>query len=191
MSLKTGSKPWRFEANQKIEIVHQGRLTIFAVDENGEFTSMVTTSESGRLKFRTKDAFDGFIQVQDETMHWAMEVIDLPSPFDKSDPIPIEVPEDKKQPLSLEDKLRRMLAGMVAERYGADSAEMDTFEDAMDFDDDDEINPVELSGYEVQDMIPDNIVDTHEPTSPPAEQVPDQQQSSEPAENAPPPTEPQ
>lgn len=74
-------------------------------------------------------------------------------PFEAADPIPVEVPLDVSLPETLEQKMIRYLGKMIAERYGRDSQEMETFEEYTDFDMEDVEVP--SSGYEVEDMAED------------------------------------
>lgn len=150
MSIKTGSKPWQFAGNEQVEIKAEDTVSVWAVDEKGELKEYLA---SGRylLSFRTVQPVDVYIKVP-EGSHWSMDVTPIRPPEDAADPTPFEIPEDKKANLTLEDKLKSFIADMVAERYGADSEEMETLEESMDFGDDDEEIP--LSGYEVQEMQP-------------------------------------
>lgn len=171
MSLKTGPQAFVFPERTQIVIrSEQKDFAVYTVNDDGEPDDFLSLSHNGKLRFRTTGEIKGYVKVS-EGVHWAIEVKNIASPYEDSDPIPVEVPEDAKAPETLEDKLKRMLAGMVAERYGHDSDEMETFEDAMDFDIDDDL-PSPLSGYEVQDMqedfpVDDTVPDLTEP--PPAE----------------------
>lgn len=150
MSLKTGSQAFDFPENARVKIMAEGSVSVFSINEDGENEKFLCSGEKV-LAFRTKDSFTGFISVPNGN-HFSVDVFTIEDASDKADPIPVELPEEMKIPETLESKLHRMLAGMIAERYGTDSNEMETFEEAMDFDVDD-TEP--LSGYEVQDMVPE------------------------------------
>jgi hypothetical protein len=108
----------------------------------------------------------------------------IPSVYDPADPIPFEVPDENRGHLTLEEKLKAYLAEMVRDRYGAESEEMDTFEDAQDFliPDDEDI----LTGYEVQDMEP---LEADLPPDPPPQTTPPQEEQPAPQEPENPPAE--
>lgn len=79
-------------------------------------------------------------------------------PFEPADAVPVEVPADQKVPETMEQKMIRYLGRMVAERYGSNSQELETYEEYTDFDlnEDEEV----LSGFE----IPDDDVVVEEPS---------------------------
>ena len=94
-------------------------------------------------------------------------------PFEPADAVPVEVPADQKVPETMEQKMIRYLGRMVAERYGSNSQELETYEEYTDFDlDEDEVS---LSGFEVSDeevvvgestqSATDTTHDTTEPVS--------------------------
>jgi hypothetical protein len=173
MSLKTGSKAFLFPANTQVTIKSEQKdFSVYTVNDDGEPEDFLAISSNGILKFRTIDAVDGFVNVENN-MHWSIDLVPLSSPYETHDPVPVEVPEDKRVPESLQSKLERMLAGMVAERYGKDSREMETFEESMDFDIDDDDDPVARSGYEVSELIDDfpdvGLSPDPDPQLPPAE----------------------
>ena len=72
---------------------------------------------------------------------------------EETNDIPIEV--EPPAPLSLQDSIKQFCAQMVQHEFGRDSAEVDAFEEAFDFDipDDDDFMPV--GSAEVQEMVPD------------------------------------
>ena len=147
---KTGPQAMEIPAFHKVEILAEGRVSVYSVDEDGQPSALVATSEKGRLRFRTKETLSVYISVG-EDLHFDISLVDQ-NPYDKVDPTPVELPEEAG-PATLEDRLKTFLAGMVAERFGQDSDQMETLEEALDFDMDDEEDP--LSGYEVQEMIED------------------------------------
>lgn len=97
-----------------------------------------------------------------ETGHWWFDVWEHVKALEPNDPQPVEIPEEALVPESLENKLKRMLGVMVEERYGRNSQEYDTFEEADDFDIDPDYEP--LSGYEVAYFEEEVPVDTPDET---------------------------
>lgn len=148
MSIKTGSKPFEFGGNERVKIMAESRVSVFTVNESGELDKFIA-SGNNTLVFNTQRPFKGAVVVP-EGEHWSIEVKERPSPFDKADPVPVEVPEELQGAVTLEDKLKAFVAEMVAERFGKQSDMYETIEEAMDFTMDDEGVP--LSGYEVVEM---------------------------------------
>lgn len=66
--------------------------------------------------------------------------------------IPIEIPLDFKRPLTLQEEIRRMIA--VEASRAAEDAGLESFEEADDFNVEDEDEPFS-SPYEVLEMYPD------------------------------------
>lgn len=161
MALKTGPQPFIFAGDSTYKLEAESDFSVFTVDDNGELDSFVVRSVDGRAKFRTVGQFAGYVKIPDG-VHWSLEESGLG--YEEVSPIPVELPEDMKVPETLEDKLKRMLAAMVEERYGRSSEEMESFEESMDFDID-ELDP--LSGYEVQEMEETFAEEEH--PAPPAE----------------------
>lgn len=173
---KTGSSAYVFDAFSKIEILAETRASVFAVNEDGELTQLLASTLNGRMIVRTKEKpVNVFVSVPGNE-HWSLESIPLASPFEKVNDIPVEIPEDKKRPETLQDKLKRFIMEQVADQYGQGSREMETLEEAMDFDIDGEDNI--LSGYELQDMDDVQYVPDETPDSVPAEQTPEETQSA-------------
>lgn len=65
---------------------------------------------------------------------------------------PIEVPLNFQRPLTLQEEIRRMIA--VEASHAADVAGLESFQEADDFEIDDEEEPFQ-SAYEITEMIPD------------------------------------
>lgn len=166
MSIKTGSAPYEFVGNEKVTILCESTASVFEVDEDGQPKKFLV-SGSNRLQFRTKGPIAAFVSVPGQS-HWSIEVEELPDPFDKADPRPVEIPEELAKEVTLEDKLKQFVADMVAERYGADSDQMETLEEALDLDMDDE-DELPLSGYEVNEM--DEVEPPAEPAAEPPKPV--------------------
>lgn len=86
---------------------------------------------------------------------------------EKGDPIPIEVEEDTV-PLTLEEKLLRSFGDKLLAQYGPDSREVETMEDALDFDIDGD--GVIASPYEVTNLEPLEPMATESPPNDPPEE---------------------
>ena len=92
----------------------------------------------------------GFLEIETgPKVRWHMEFQQI-FPFEPADPVPVEVPADARLPETMEQKMIRYLGRMVAERYGSNSPELETFEEYTDFDVDDE-EGIPVSGFEVWD----------------------------------------
>jgi hypothetical protein len=148
MSIKTGSQNVEIPEFSKVTILAETRATAYSVDDNGELDSIIASSSNGTLRIRTgEQPVLMHIGVPgDEHFHVDIQEIKV---YDKSDPVPVEAPEDRLKELTLEDKLKDFISEMVAERYGHDSDHMETLEDFADFGDEDdsplpEGDPVEL-----------------------------------------------
>ena len=152
--LETGSFKIDVPANSQLNCEGQSEFVIMELDENDKPIAMVARSNKRKLRFTSrrdsKLLFDiapkQFISVDARPVPPVHEVV--------SD-VPYEIPDNNLANLTLEEKLKHYLSEMVAERYGEDSAAYDTFEDSMDFDDDE---PEPLSGYELKDMQPEEPI---------------------------------
>lgn len=98
--------------------------------------------------------------------------------------IPVEVPLGYQQPLSLEERLQRMVtSARFADMARAQGTE--TFEEFNDFEGIEDGYPDPLSGYEIRDMEP--VFPPEAPTPPAAQPQPPQQAAEPPAPNPQPP----
>ena len=155
--LKIGSFTQDIPAHTQINVEGQSEFVVLELDKEGKASHMVARSNDRQCKMTirkdTKLKFDilgkNFI---------SLEAHPVQSDHETVSPIPYEIPGDNQANMTLEEKLKRYLSEMVQERYGEDSAAYDTFEEAMDFDPDDE-DP--LSGFEINDVIEE------EPVTPP------------------------
>lgn len=73
-----------------------------------------------------------------------------------------------KRPPSLKEQIQRLVKVELSEQAGAQ--EFETWEEANDFDIEDDGNP--LSGLEVQDMIDEEPIEIETPETPPPAEVP-------------------
>jgi hypothetical protein len=166
MSLKTGPADWVFPPHHRVKIRAEGYVSIFKLDEKNEPVDLLASSMDGVLVLRTAEEISVRVNV-DPAAHWAIDLEPLASPVEKTDPVPVEMPSDAHGMETMEDKLQRMLASMVRERFGQNSEEFETMEEHMDFDVDEDVDDqVMLSGYEVKEMVEDFPVDQAPPSSP-------------------------
>lgn len=166
MTIKTGSQLYVFAPGEKVEILAESRATVFSVDDEDKPKALIASSVDGRLSFTSFDHFGALVKVP-EGEHWSIEITPY-EPFDKADPVPVEVPPDARKPETLEDKLRRFIGEMVGHQFGSDSAEMESLEDANFFGEDED-GPIPMSGYEVEEM---DAVEPEPASDPPAEPAP-------------------
>lgn len=173
--LHTGPQDYVLPEYSQVDLLAEGYISVLGLNDDGQADRLLAHSADGRIRLRTETEVPVRISV-DAGRHWSLEVKPRPSPKEILDPTPVEIPEGAKLPETLEEKLKRMLAGMVVERYGRDSDEVETFEEAMDFDiPDDPDDP--MSGYEVQDM---------EDLPPPVEPEPEPDPEPQPPDTSPP-----
>lgn len=76
------------------------------------------------------------------------------------DPRPVEVPIAFQRPLSLQDEIKRFVRLELSKRAAAQ--ELESFEEADDFDVDDE-DPLPVTPYEVREMSPEAGDDDADP----------------------------
>jgi hypothetical protein len=132
MSIKTGTKVLEAPKLSRVQIRAEGQVSLFTVDaETGEPVELVASAPDGHINFRTGEEDAQVLVKVPEGHHYSYDVW-YESPYDKADPIPVEVAEEQQE--TLEDKMYKFLGQMMLERYGSDSDEVDTFEEAMDFD---------------------------------------------------------
>lgn len=173
--IKTGDSVFGIDRFSHVRLIGESDFTVYylrEVESTGELErdKVIGISTNRELKFSTKEQPITVEMVIGEGVHWSGD-IEQKLPFDKVDSVPFEVPEELKRPETLEQKLQRMMASMVSERYGRDSAEYETFEDSMDFDVDDEL-AMPLSDYEFSEMQEDfvePVAESNESEAKPAE----------------------
>jgi hypothetical protein len=185
MSIKTGSQIIQFPAFSQVEMISENNLSVFTLNKKKEPHKFVASSIDNKLRFRTLEAIECAVAVT-EGVHWSYEAHPIQPPYDPSDPVPVELPDDQKAPDTMMDKMKKFLSAMVDERYGSDSKESDSFEDSVDFDieDPDDYNP--LSGYEVTDMQEDFPIEPETPPAEPETPPPPPEETPPPPEDLPP-----
>jgi hypothetical protein len=154
MSIKTGPNILNIPAHSRCRILAETEFVVMSTTTNektGEIKkdALFAISKDKEMVLRTKeDLINVFVQI-DTGKHWSSE-IETTNPYEKVDPVPFEVPEELRQPETLMEKMQRFMVNMVSERFGDNSREMETFEEAMDFDIDGEEDIT--SPYELIDM---------------------------------------
>lgn len=156
--LKTGSATIFIPPNKRYE---------FKVDGN-----LVLTNQDG-LPIDKAGKSPGIINVE-TTDIWTVEYQE--TKHHKNDPIPFEVDVDEK-PTNILDRMRDLIKAEVMNRYGADSEEVETLEESMNFDidGDGEIG----SPYEIPDE--DSTMEPEVAPEPPPPDQPVTEPVSEPA----------
>lgn len=103
-------------------------------------------------------------------------------------PVPVNTNIDLEKPLSMQEQIERLMRGHLSMQAQAQGHE--TFEEANDFDIDDEFMNEPLSGYEVQELEEEYI--TSQPNAPEdqnlqpeANEVPTEETASEVPKDAP------
>jgi hypothetical protein len=172
--LKVGTQIIDFPKHTQVEIEGQSEFVVICMADTGKVDDKGKPIYEDRdFISRSTDRYARFHVREDCRLKIAtapkqfLSINGFPIPPDIEDvsPVPVEMPEDKKRGLTMMEKMKIYLADMVAERYGEDSDQYDTFEDAMDFDDE-ENDVVELSGYEISDVVEE------EPNEPSATETP-------------------
>jgi hypothetical protein len=154
MSLKTGSGALNVEANTKVVIRAEGRVTVLTVNSDGEPSGIFASSANGVVRFRVGGADANLYVKVGDGLHWSADLYPI-GVFDPADPIPKEPPEEMAKKVTLEDKLKDFIQEMVAERYGDDSDQMETWEEFNDFGDDDDV-PYVKEGQPVEPPEPES-----------------------------------
>lgn len=160
--LKTSSQTIALPAQCRVLFRGEGSFSIFSVDEAGEIDDLVAASLEGKAMIFCEEECKVFVKIL-KGLHWTYKVVTRADVAEKVAPIPVAIPEGMKVPPTLKEQMRAMVGEMLRERYG-DSQEVETFEESMDFElDEDGLPP--LSGYEVREMD-----EVPPPPDPPAEQ---------------------
>lgn len=116
----------------------------------------VWVNEDKKLFFPNND---GVVYLPAQSIDYTLDVVmdlqtahlgytfHVTNPADPADPVPTEAPAEFTRPLTLEERLHKFVASMVAERFGNDAGAVETLEESMDFDLDED----GLIGYEIPD----------------------------------------
>jgi hypothetical protein len=163
--LKSGK--FQIESVGKVQINLESNfpIAVVKIDPEGNPVDILARSDTGKVKMKIHQ--DELIEVVpgNDLALTSVDVFPIQGPNEPVDSVPYEVPEDNRLKMTLEEKLKVYLAEMVAERYGEDSSEYDTFEESMDFGDDEDMPA--MTTYEESMMTP------QEPIEPAPDPVPD------------------
>lgn len=165
--LKIGSFTQPVPKNTQLFVEGQEDFSIYKVVD-GEPVAMIARSQDRHCKFTLREDMEIKVVIVGNKFV-SLDARPVKSEFEEVSPIPYEVPDDNAANLTLEEKLKRYLAEMVAERYGEESDEMDTFDDAQDLDWEDE-DP--LAQFEPKPVIEEEILPADPPPEPPPEPDP-------------------
>jgi hypothetical protein len=164
--LNTGPKTITIEKGRRYRILADSNFYLEVVTGDGEIVQMFSKRDN-TLRFNAHH--DGEVKVNIKTTgHFAVESDQAEESVSS---IPIEIPEEMKFQETMEDKMRKFVYEMVRERYGDDSDQMETLEESMDFDMDGDDEP--LSGYEIQEMIPEEPIEAQTDSSLPSQEAQD------------------
>jgi hypothetical protein len=135
-----------------------GKKYVFQADVS---TTKLTDQDGMPLDFKSKSP--GVINVTSKSGHWCIDYQE--TNHHPSDEVPYEQPLESPPPIM--DRMRAMIYEEFANRYGAHSEEVETLEEAMDFDlnDDGHIG----SPYEIpEDEFIEEVLTPAEPPAQPA-----------------------
>lgn len=155
--IKIGTTDIDCPANVQLQIEGQSEFLVALLDKKGEVAEVLGRSDNRELKLKVRNECKIRILI-DENQFMSINSFPIQSVYEEVSSIPVEIPDDKKKGLTMMEKMKLYLHDMVAERYGEDSQQYDTFEDAMDFDDEGE-DPIQLSGYEMTELIPEEVIE--------------------------------
>jgi hypothetical protein len=178
-NLKTG--PGVIEDVHETDILYFSSVmpcTLTISDPDGEIVGQQIVQGNQRVRLnRDCDISVDIAQYQ----HWGYDIC---SSREISDPVPFEVITDRK-PETLQEKMQRMVQQIAHTTMALNNAEVETLEEALDFDVDGE-GEVALSGYGVIELVDEM------PKEPPEEpKEPPQEPKEPPEEPKEPPQEPE
>lgn len=162
--MKTGPKDLAVNADTQLVIQAEKAFSVFKLGVDGEPEGIVAIAPSGTIKLTVREDCNLRINVP-EGVHWFVTEKEVPSPFSKADPVPVEAPVGMEMELSLQERMERFIRQMVDERFG--EKERESFEAFVDFGADEE-DAVPLSGFEEQEPLPPaDVTVKAEPEPPP------------------------
>ena len=160
-----------------------GAFTVFAVGESDQRLRILGPNSSSSRYLKVAPGACNAIEIQtepDTAIEWELSI--LPSRRDDVSEPPREIPVGMEKPETLEQMMMRLVETRLAEF--ADDSGHESFEDADDFDIDDDALP--HSPYEMVDMQEDRpfYPDAPNPNASPAEQKPPETSSAAPGDVA-------
>ena len=158
-----------FPQDTQVRVEAQVDFVVLEIDDNGEVVQMVGRSQDREWRCVVRRECN-LEFVVGEYMHSTVDARPVKGVAENVSEIPVEL-DLVSEPLSLQDSIKAFCAQMIQHEFGRDSAEVDTFEDMMDFDipDDDDWQ------YEAKEVIeeePPAVTEPEpqpEPEEPPAE----------------------
>jgi len=153
--LKVGSFVQKVPAHTQLHVEGQNEFVVLLMDSEGQAVHMLARSKDRECKLTIRKESDIKFQITGQNF-LSVDARSVKPHTEEVSDIPYEIPDDNRAQLSLEEKLKLYLAEMVSERYGEDSTMMDTFEESMDFDEEDD-EP--LSGFEVGEITEEALIE--------------------------------
>lgn len=145
--------PGRFDAEvgAQVHIRASGSFIVFAVGQSGQRLRILGPNNASKRSFvfLVPRCEEVEVETENDTV-WEYEVKTVPDRRERPNQTPVEIPVGVIQPESLES----IMARMINERFSqmAEERGMETFEEADDFDIDDELPK---TPYEMQDLNPE------------------------------------
>lgn len=155
--LKIGPFSVRIPENTQLRVEGQSDFFIVELDDKGNPKAAIARSSDRLARVTVRKEADILFSIA-EGQFISVDARPVRSATEEVSDVPYEVPDDNQASLTLEEKLKRYLAEIVAERYGEQSNEYETFEESMDFDDEED-DPISLSGYEIPDIVSEEPID--------------------------------
>lgn len=153
---------------------------VYEVNSDGEIVAVLGTAMPNR-PFRINNHKERKIYVQTaDGQPWMPTFTEIPDAMEINNDPPVAAAVELPEP-TLQERLRKMVIAQMAHLYGETSDEVDTIEDAMDFDMPGASEP--LSGFE--DMVEEDLIVAEEtPAATP--DTPAEPTADQPAADAPP-----
>ena len=146
-------------------------FSLVEVDKDGNPVEVLSQSRGGKCRFFTEEEITVLMNCNALT-HWTFDFFRT---HETPDPVPHELAMEGTPPMTMEERLRTFIGDMIAQRYGSSSEEFDTFEEAMDFDIEEEADPLTPYEENMLELIEEEPVDEpprDQPNTPPAEEPP-------------------
>lgn len=147
----SGEKHFYIPQGKRVFLYSDGAVVVNCISSNGELLPFGGADLNKTFTFKSKGAM--VIKASPETF-WYASFQDVKQTFDPSDPKPVEA--NIENPPSTIDRMRAMIAEEIMHRYGANSDAVESAEEAFDFDIDGD-GDIGLSGYEVVDMVEEEV----------------------------------
>lgn len=164
-----------YKGPEKIRIEKRdGRVPIISIEADASFSAYGLDKgkrslllgpfkpDARQLRYRLAAGTDHIEVATAKSTFWQLSILYVPDGKEHLDPTPIEIPAGFDKPPSLRDEMRRFIREEFA-RSAVDAEDAETFEEADDFDIDEDPDP--FSQYEVMDMVEEEPIDTPETPS--------------------------